>query len=228
MRNQYMYIFFLLLLVSVSLSAKDRAFSVSYTKYQSDLSPEIAKVYYDELLGMYLLIQEPVIQYVNMNPETFVYYYPQENMAMIMNNRDGVLASAAIQLFIHTASEDMGIAGLGFSLNEHFFKGDTLVKVWELQGKKKNEYIRIEVFHINQSVVKTLSFDHENKLIKSVLFSDWLEYHNYAYPMNIMITDAQVSNTYVFSDLHILEAIPDSIMNFFMLPEDCDIHEYSW
>jgi hypothetical protein len=217
-----------MILLAVSLSAKDKAFSVSYTKYQADLSPEIAKVFYDEYLGMYLLIQEPVLQYVNMNPETFIYYYPKDNMAMIMNNRDGVLASAAIQLFLNTASEDMGIAGLGFSLNEHFFRGDTLVKVWELKGKKKNEYIRIEVFNTNKSVVKTLSFDYENKLIKSVLFEDWVNQHNYAYPMKIVINDADVSNSYVFSDLEIIESIPDSILNMFILPEDCEIHEYTW
>jgi hypothetical protein len=122
----------------------------------------------------------------------------------------------------------MGIAGLGFSLNEHFFRGDTLVKVWELKGKKKNEYIRIEVFNTNKSVVKTLSFDYENKLIKSVLFEDWVNQHNYAYPMKIVINDADVSNSYVFSDLEIIESIPDSILNMFILPEDCEIHEYTW
>ena len=147
MVKKYIYVFFISLLLSTSLSAKNKTFTVSYTKYQRDLAPEVAKVFYDEHLGMYLLVQEPVIQYVNMNPETFIYFYPQENMAMIMNNRDGVLASAALQLFLNTASEDMGIAGLGFSLNEHYFKGDTLVKVWELKGKKKNEYIRIYVFN---------------------------------------------------------------------------------
>ena len=79
-----------------------------------------------------------------------------------------------------------------------------------------------------KTVVKTLSFDHENKLIKSVLFSDWVDHKNYAYPMKIVINDADVSNTYVFTDLEIIENIPDSIKSFFILPEDCEIHEYSW
>lgn len=218
----------LLLFFGLTLCAQDRALYVEYNKHQDDHALEIASVYFDSFIGMYLLVREPVLQYVNMNPESYVYYYPNEKMAMIMNNRDGVLASAPLQLFSYSGSEDMGISGLGFKFSKHYFKSDTLVKVWELEGKKKNEYLRIEAYHSQKHLLKTLSYNNENELMKQVEFSDWLEVKNYKYPMSIEIQEAGKKSLYNFSNLSVIENIPDSVKQTFKIPEDCVVHEYKW
>ena len=91
-------------------------------------------------------------------------------MAMIINNSDAVLASAPIQLFVHASSEDMGVQGMGFSLQNHYFKHDTLVKVWELKGKQKDEYLKLEAYHSKTNLLKTVSYNNEKKVMKTVIF----------------------------------------------------------
>ena len=48
-------------------------------------------VFYNLYEGMFMQVLEPVNQRVRMNPEEFIYYYPNKNIAMLMNNRNGTL-----------------------------------------------------------------------------------------------------------------------------------------
>ncbi len=216
----------LLLFIASILIAKDNCVHVKYIETQKNTANKMAEVFFDPLYGMYLMISDPIVQNVRMNPEEYIYFYPQENMAMIMNNRDGVLASAPLQLFLYAGSEDMGISGLGFELKEHYLKSDTLVKIWELKGEKKQEYLRIEAFHSKDHLLKTMSYNSNNDLMKLVEFKEWQELNNYSYPMQLIIMEEERKSHYNFQDLYILKDIPDSVKAKFTIPKDCVIYEY--
>ena len=205
--------------------------SVIYFEYKNEfngIERESASVYFIPYIGSYMFINEPVIQNIKMITESLLYYYPQKNIALIMNNPDALISTTPVQLFVNTGSEDQGLSELGFSLNGYELKADTLIKTWELKGKKKKEYIRIDVFSKDQAVIKTRSYDADKSMIKEVNYRNWLIVNNYAYPMEIEILENNDTNLYDFWGLKIFDHIPDSIMNKFTLPEDCDIHEYTF
>ncbi len=219
----------LLFVLSITFSVV-RA-SVVYFEYQKEFNgveQESALVYYAPYEGSYMFINKPVTQYIKMISESLLYYYPLKNIALILNNPDALIATTPVQLFINTGSEDQGLSELGFSLNKYELKSDTLVKTWELKGKKKKEYIRIKVFSKDQEIIKTQSYDSDNSISKEVNFSNWLNVNNYAYPLEIVILENNDTSRYIFRGIKKLESIPDSFMEKFKLPEDCDIHEYTF
>lgn len=76
--------------------------------------------------------------------------------------------------------------------------------------------------------MKTLSYNYDNKLLKHVEFSHWLELNNYSYPMNLSIRENYKVSDYSFTDLKFLKEIPDTVKIKFNIPEDCVVHEYKW
>jgi len=213
--------------ISIGLSqTSGDVLSFEYKKENQGVARESVVVYYDKFEGSYMLVTEPVIQRIKMISDRLLYYYPLKKMALTMNNPDALTATTPVQLFINTGSEDMGLNAMGFTLSGHEMLGDTLIKTWELKGKKKKEYIRIDVFAKEMEVFKTLSYDADKNLIKEVAYSNWIELNNYAFPLTIAIKEKDNSDTYVFSKVKNIEFIPDSIKAKFYLPEDCEIHEY--
>jgi hypothetical protein len=219
---------FILLIFSALSFATPFNIYIEYNILSENEQNGYGMVFYNLYEGMFMQVLEPVNQRVRMNPEKFIYYYPNENIAMLMNNRNGTLASTPIQLFLNTGSEDLGLSNIGFSLQEHLIRQDTLIKIWELKGKKKREYIHIDVYIHDKQVFKTESYDGNEKLIKKVEYYNWKELNNYFYPMQLRINENEVWKEYNFYNLTKLDTIPDSVYQAFKLPEDCDIYEYTW
>ncbi len=197
-----------------------------YQKESNGNKQESASVYFDPNIGLYIFIREPIIQYIKMAADRLIYYYPKKNMALFINNPDALISTTPVQLFVYTGSEDLGLSSMGFSLINHDFKGDSLITIWEIKGKKKREYIRIEVCSKNERIIETRSFDIKNVLMKKVSFSNWLKLNNNLYPLNIKIIENDLIDIYNFSHVKTLDSIPDSVKDNFKLPEDCEIHEY--
>jgi hypothetical protein len=205
--------------------------TVIYFEYQKERNGdklEKASVYYDHFKGSYMFISEPVVQNIKMIPEYLLYYYPKKNMALVMNNPEALISTTPVQLFALTGSEDQGLSGIGFSLTGYELRQDSLVKTWELEGKKKKEYVRIDVFSKDLEIIKTRSYDADDTLIKEVIYKNWITVNNYSYPLEIDIRENKQNDNYKFQNVKILENIADSIMNKFRLPEDCEIHEYTF
>ena len=225
--NKKIILFFISLITSFLLG-ENKIIYVEYHKNSSDTFLEHSSIYYDNFKGMFMQVLEPVNQRVRMNPEEFIYYYPNKNIAMLMNNRNGTLSSTPLQLFLNTGSVDLGLSSMGFSLKDHIIRQDTLIKIWELKGKKKREYIHIDVYIHDKQIFKTESYDGNEKLIKKVEYYNWKELNNYFYPMRLRINENEIWIEYNFFNLTKLDTIPDSVYQAFKLPEDCDIYEYTW
>lgn len=219
---------FILLILSALSFATPLNIYIEYDILSENEQNGYGMVFYNLYEGMFMQVLEPVNQRVRMNLEKFIYYYPNENTAMLMNNRNGTLASTPIQLFLNTGSEDLGLSNIGFSLKDHIIRQDTLIKIWELKGKKKREYIHIDVYIHDKQVFKTESYDGNEKLIKKVEYYNWKELDNYFYPMRLRINENEIWIEYNFFNLTKLDTIPDSVYQAFKLPEDCDIYEYTW
>ncbi|MCK4531104.1 MAG: hypothetical protein KAU44_07980 [Candidatus Marinimicrobia bacterium] len=219
---------FILLILSALSFATPLNIYIEYDILNENEQNGCGVVFYNLYEGMFMQVLEPVNQRVRMNPEEFIYYYPNKNIAMLMNNRNGTLASIPIQLFLNTGSEDLGLSSIGFSLKDHIIRQDTLIKIWELKGKKKREYIHIDVYIHDKQVFKTESYDGNEKLIKKVGYYNWKELDNYSYPMRLRINENEIWIEYNFYNLTKLDTIPDSVYQAFKLPEDCDIYEYTW
>ncbi len=220
-------LFIFLLFLSALPFAEERPLSLAYEKRQASAAAENGRVFFDPHYGMYLFVDSPVCQRVVMNGDHFIYYYPEENVALKMTNREGTLSTAALQLFMYSDREDLGLQGLGFVLTGHETAGDTLVKIWEKRGKSRQEYMRLKVYVFRERVVKTISSD-DKKELKRVFFSGWQERDRRYYPMNIRIREDGLDTDYSFKDLRFLTEIPDSVVRRFILPEDCEVYEYRW
>jgi hypothetical protein len=222
---------FILILCLFSIAYSLTTGSVIYFEYQKERNEnklETALVYYEHSKASYMFITDPVIQNIKMIPDRLLYFYPEKNTALIMNNPDAVIATSPVQLFINTGSEDQGLSSLGFSLTSHELRQDTLVKTWEIKGKKKKEYIRIDVFSKELHIMKTRSYDADNLLIKEVNFSNWIKVKNYLYPLEIEIRENDLIDHYRFWNIKQMENLPDSIINEFHLPENCEVYEYTF
>ncbi|MCK4812822.1 MAG: hypothetical protein KAT14_02675 [Candidatus Marinimicrobia bacterium] len=215
-------------ILAVTTNAKDLPLYVTYEKYKEGITVEKGRVFYHPHRGMHLFVDQPVIQRVKMAPDRYMYYYPDENIALYMNNRNRILASESLQLFLNTDREDLGLSDLGFILTDHYFTGDTLIKVWEIEGKKKKEHIQIDVFYHQKRVYKIISYSGNGEEIKRVYFDDWQARDHYYYPMYIRVLEDGNRSVYIYHDLRIIKGLPDSVIELFTLPEDCKIYEYEW
>ncbi|MBW6458745.1 MAG: hypothetical protein K0B52_06245 [FCB group bacterium] len=218
---------FLMIYPAFAMTAGD-GICIRYQKEQNGRTLERGKIYFHVREGMYLLLDHPLNQRVSMRPEQFVYYYPDDNIALIMNNREQAIAPGFLQLFLYSDREDPGLTELGFILREHTMQSDTLIKAWELKGVKKREYVRIEMYYHRERVYKSLSYDASGDIIKQVRFADWRRGQKYFYPMHIRVGDEAVTYEYRFDDLQFIAGIPDSVKLLFLLPEDCEINAYTW
>jgi hypothetical protein len=204
----------------------EKVVTFKYSKTRDGDSEETALVYYEPYKASYMFVTDPLTQYVRMFADQLLYYYPDRNIAIKMNNPDALIATIPVQLFVNSGAEDLGLTDLGFELTDYYAQGDTLVRTWELSGKKKDEYLRIDVFSHKEHVFRTLSLDADKKMIKSVTYSDWMNISNDAYPLEIVILEDGHIEEFRFEGVKHLNGLPDSIHSYFNLPKDCDIHEY--
>lgn len=206
----------------------DKVISFEYSKTINGTFEESAKIFYHPNLNSYMFVHDPLDQFVRMQADRLLYFYPERNIAIYLNNPDAMIATIPVQLFVNTGAEDLGLSDLGFKLMDYYTSNDTLIGTWEIKGKSKEEYVKIDVFSDIDNVFKTLSYDAKNKLIKSVKYAEWIKLSNYAFPLKISIFEDGKIEVYDFSNVKILSELPDSIPGLFNLPDDCEIHEYKF
>ena len=205
-----------------------RVIKFEYDRHLDGDQGEKAIVYHENHSASYIFVHEPLVQHIKMQAEKLLYYYPESNIAIFMNNPDAVIATQPVQLFISTGTDDLGLSDIGFKMTDYLMINDTLIKTWEVQGNNKVEYIKIDVFSQNKRVFKTISYDLENKIIKSVSFEDWINISNHYFPLSIKILEAGRIDEYDFRNVELLKELPDSILPLFDLPDNCEIHEYKF
>ena len=206
----------------------NKIITFDYVKTANGSYEESVKVFYQPYIASYMFVYDPLIQHIRMQPDRLLYYYPDRNIAIFMNNPDALIATNPVQLFLKTGSEDLGLSELGFDLIDYRALNDTLISTWEIKGKNKDEYIRIDVFSDVNSIYKTLSYDARDKLIKSVQYTGWTKLSNYPFPLQIKIFEEGKVEEYNFSNVKFISELPDSIPGLFHLPEDCEIHDYKF
>jgi len=199
-----------------------------YDRHLEGEQGEKAIAYHEIYSTSYILVHEPVIQHIRMQSDKLLYYYPQDNIAIYMNNPDGIIATQPVQLFVSGGTDDLGFSDMGLEMTDYLMRSDTLIKTWELQGKNKDEYVRIDVFSQSKHVFKTISYDAGDKIIKIVRLGNWINISNHYYPMKIKILENGRIDEYDFSNVELLKDLPDSIPSLFDLPDDCEIHEYKF
>lgn len=223
-----------ILLLSISLfifafsQFSEKVVSFNYEKQSNGDKKESARVYYEQAAASYIMVYDPLDQLIRMLPDHLLYFYPGRDIALIMNNPDALISTIPVQLFVNAGSEDLGLGAMGFVLDHYDLKQDSLIRSWEAKGKKRDEYIRIDVISKNKRVLKALSYDHQGELIKEVAYDDWMTLSNYDYPLNISVKEGDRTDNYHFNNVTLLQGIPDSVLNKYILPEDCEIHEYKF
>ena len=199
-----------------------------YERHLDGDQGEKATVYHENFFTSYILVHEPVVQHIRMQADKLLYYYPESNIAIFMNNPDALIATQPVQLFISTGTEDLGLSDIGFQMSDYYMQGDTLIRTWEIKGNNKDEYIKIDIFSQDGFVFKTISYDADDKVIKIVRSSDWINISNHYYPLNIVILENGRINEYDFRNVELLRVLPDSIPKLLDLPDNCEIHEYKF
>ena len=199
-----------------------------YDRHLEGEQGEKALAYHENYTFSYILVHEPVVQRIRMQADKLLYFYPKSNIAIFMNNPDGIIATQPVQLFVSGGTTDLGFSDMGLKMTDYLMRSDTLIKTWELQGKNKDEYVRIDVFSQNNHVFKTISYDAGDKIIKIVSLGHWINISNHYFPLNIKILENGRIDEYDFSNVELLKELPDSIPILFDLPDDCEIHEYKF
>jgi len=199
-----------------------------YDRHLDGDQGEKATVYHENFLTSYILVHEPVVQYIRMQADKLLYYYPESNIAIFMNNPDALIATQPVQLFISTGTDDLGLSDIGFQMSDYYMQGDTLIRTWELMGDNKDEYIKIDIFSQGGFVFKTISYDDDDKVLKIVRLSEWMNISNHYYPLNIVILENGRIDEYEVKNVELLQELPDSIPPKLDLPDNCEIHEYKF
>ena len=176
---------FILIICTISLAFSQFTPHVIKFEYDRQLDEEPgekAVVFHENYSASYIFVHEPVVQHIRMRAEKLLYYYPNSNIAIFMNNPDALIATQPVQLFISTGSDDLGLSNIGFEMNDYYLNSDTLIRSWELEGKNKDEYIKIDVFSNKEKVFKTITYDADDKIIKIVRLRDWINISNHYFP----------------------------------------------
>ena len=97
-----------------------------------------------------------------------------------------------------------------------------------MAGDKKNQKLYMTVYRVNDVPVKIASYDNRRVLKKIMFFKDWQQTEGRYYPMDIRILSEDEESRFLYEDLTILEAYPDSLEQLYSYPDTWKKYDYTW
>lgn len=207
--------------------------SVNFTRIiETEGNKELIKgnIYYQTPKKIVLSVIDPVLQWMVLDGNVLLIYYPNERKAFQIKN-ENPFSLPFFEVFLGINKDDFGLSEIGYSLSHNETKSDTLFTYWKPPEQAKNTLGDISVGLVeNKLVLIEIENAKKKKLAKSTYYNH-VRYNNSFFPMEIVtVRNLKKSSIYekvVYNNLQINVPLPNEVLTF-KIPADVEIKESQW
>lgn len=226
-------IFFLILLPNIIFSQTFQTLQVTFercTKVENKKETIKGNIYYQGLNRVVLKVTEPVLQWMILEGNTMLIYYPNERKAFRFISKNP-FSLPFFQAFIGVLRGDFGLSEAGFKLARKEVRKDTLLTLWEPPKQAK----RILGTTIVGLVENRLAFaevqDAKGERLIRTTYSNHFQYGVSFLPLEIISVRYQKRDSIIEKVIYAVPqfnvTLPQEVTNF-KIPEDIKIKGVEW
>lgn len=226
--------FLLVILVSVGFSQKIEIIDVQFTRtITENANKDIVKgnIYFQSQDNKVILkITEPLIQWMVIEGNAMLIYYPVEQKAFRFTSKNP-LSLPFFEAFLGVMQDDFGLSTAGFKLARNEIKGDTLLTFWEPPKETTKVLGNTIIGLIKDKLVFVEIQNSRGKKIAKTTYSNHIQFGQSFFPLEIVtkkfhhVIPTTEKVTYTNPQFNI--PLPYEILSF-KIPADIEIKESQW
>ncbi|MCF7911335.1 MAG: hypothetical protein K9M99_02315 [Candidatus Cloacimonetes bacterium] len=187
------------------------------------------KIYYDGDKTT-IVISEPLLQWMIVEDNSMLIYYPDELKAIKLNTRNPVTLPF-FKTFIGVINENLGLAELGYTIDRNEVVEDTLFLYWnppQVLAKTFGQHIlKLK----DNKIVYSEQQNKKGKILSKTIYSDYMEVNNFTFPLQVesyVYEKKSVSVELItYSNPIFNGKLPEEI-ELFTLPDNIEVNEIDW
>jgi hypothetical protein len=222
----------LLIIISNAYSQNFDTINIDFTKtVKHGTSNEIVKgtFYYSEIRTI-LAVQEPLNQWMIIEFNNMLIYYPDKNRAINITSQNP-FNIPFFQTFTGLNSENLGLSKLGYTIDKNEIHGDTLLVYWQPPVVNEMKLGEIILSLVDNNIVVTETKDHSGNTNSYTTYNNYISHNDHYFPLLVNSTIYSEGETKTeiikYTNPVFDQPLPDEITNF-ILPENAEIKEIEW
>jgi len=127
-------------------------------------------------------------------------YHPKTNEVMLINDKFLSSESEPLYFFLTNKIDDLGLRSLGFSLVDTRTEENKIIRTYT-PGESRSDVSKIEMVHENHLPIYTAYYDHKNRIVQKIYYSDYQILSFTAFPGRITEISYPAANDSIVSRL---------------------------
>lgn len=201
------------------------------TTQRGNAAPERTEgiVYLDARGTIWIKVLRPVDQWVIVDKNTMLLYYPKEHKAFRFT-RSSPFALPLYQSFFALSDDPADLSRYGFTLTGHQTNGDTLITSWTGPGKtSEGDAVNVA---LSKDRLAFIEVRDSNGMIKAkTTYSDYFKKGRRAFPLRINslqhLSDIRTEDRMEYAAVQFNEPFPKEVTSF-SIPSSVVITDIQW
>ncbi len=233
--NRYKLIFllFMLMLSGVAYSYSLKSLQVDFSRSVRTTTGDntsFGTIYYSESGLFKLKITEPLNQWLFFNGDNYEIYYPDDKKAFRFFSKLPT-GLPFFETFIGVIKEDYGLSDIGYTIEKHEVRADTLFMYWKPPDYLKENFGRYLICYLENKIILASSKNAEHEVTVRSYYSDHVEFNSVYFPMTIKTVKYTRSDSTVetvnYSGEIFNQDLPENILDM-KIPSDIAVKEIEW
>lgn len=210
-----------------------RSMSVEFTQITiKGASREAVKgnIYYQAPKRVVLKVTEPVYQWMVLERNTMLIYYPNEQKAFRFSS-ENPFSLPFFQAFVGVLKDDFGLSEAGFTLARNEMKEDTLLTYWKPPKQAKNILGNTMIGLARDRLVFVEVQDAKGKTLVKTTYRNHFQYGEVFFPLEIASVQYQGSSSIIeevtYANPQFNVTLPQEIVDF-RIPLGIEVKEIEW
>ena len=186
--------------------------------------------YYQAPQKLFIDVQEPINQIMIIENDVMLIYYPVEKKAFRIKAR-GPIPMPFIQTILSFMKDDYGLTEMGYTLDKHETKDNTLYTYWKPPRDLKKHLGKFVLGTTKGVLVYAEARTSKDKPAVKSFYSKHTELSGRPFPLKahseIYNGSNRVDEYVTYSDVKLNVSLPDNVVNF-KLPDTIPVKEVEW
>lgn len=187
-------------------------------------------IYLSEREEIFVKVSYPVNQLVQLTKFTNIFYYPEENFALIITYDRPTMIPFKRQFDIF-AKDDMGLSEAGYSIEKSYKSNDILISVWQPPKKFEKFAGKIELGLKKDKICFNRVYSPKGELLTLLEFDNFTKVKGQSVPMFVRTTtfekNVKKEEEINYSNIRTDEKFPEEVLNF-KVPDNAKVKVIQW
>lgn len=186
-------------------------------------------VYLDISDKLWVVVKEPVNQFVFLTTDKMTIYYPDRNIAYFISSSQ-IGSFLFLTPFVASLRGDYGYSDQGFKLKDHVFSGDTLITRWNPPKNLEKKMGISIVKTLEDDIIQVINLDPDGEMVQRMEFSDFRQITDiFRLPYEVCLVNdtKEIKRIVKLDNVQINTTIPDSVCSF-RIPKNAEVNKIKW